>query len=340
MWEFLDIVFWHNSVKEWLFTAAWIAGGFIAGKICSFILAVVLRRVCSKNKYRLDDIVVTALARPLTTLIFLGGIYIAAAVLHVDETIELWIDRILASFFIVTIAWGANRLIDELIVQYLPENNIIKGKKREAVLQPVIRKLCKTLVWFIAIVLVLKSLGYNVSAMMAGLGLGGAAVALASRDTLANFFGSITVFVDRPFRLHDRIKITGYDGIITDMGIRTSRLRTLENRTVIIPNSVFAANPIENVSAEPHTKVTQSVNIKRENGLEKVTRGISLIKEICTDVNGTCGSPSAGIVSISGIICQVSFVYYVEKHADYPATVNQVNMEILRRFEEEGILLG
>jgi MscS family membrane protein len=114
----------------------------------------------------------------------------------------------------------------------------------------------------------------------------------------------------------------------------------MENRTVIIPNSVFAANPIENVSAEPHTRVSQTINIKREAGLEKINRGILLIREVCSGLEGTRGSPSAGIVSVGGASCQVNFIYYVDKHADYLGTVNQVNLELLRRFEEAGISLG
>ncbi|MDR3166538.1 MAG: mechanosensitive ion channel family protein, partial [Treponema sp.] len=205
---------------------------------------------------------------------------------------------------------------------------------------PVLRKLFKGFTAIFAGGLILKTLGYNISALMTGLGLGAAAIALASKDTLSNFFGSITVFADRPFRLNDRIKITGFDGHITDMGIRTSRLRTAENRTVVIPNSVFAANPIENISAEPNTKVTQTIAIKRENGREKIALGLSLLREIGASTEGTDASPAAGLVAIGGLTCQLSFIYYIAKDADYLDTVNRVNFEILRRFEEAGISLA
>jgi MscS family membrane protein len=211
---------------------------------------------------------------------------------------------------------------------------------KEAEIQPILRKVFSIFLWIIACALILRTLGYNISALLAGLGLGGAAIALASRDTLANFFGSITVFVDRPFRMHERIKIAGYDGYITEMGIRTSRLKTLENRTVIIPNSIFAANPIENISAEPNTRVSQTITLKRDNGIEKLTQGVALLKEIGVQIEGTGGAPSVGFVSIGGVACQITFVYYVAKNADYLVTVNAVNLEILRRFEEAGIILG
>jgi MscS family membrane protein len=124
------------------------------------------------------------------------------------------------------------------------------------------------------------------------------------------------------------------------MGIRTSRLRTAENRTVIIPNSLFAANPIENVSAEPNTKVSQIITVKRDKEPEKLTLALSLLREIGAAVEGAGASPTAGLTVIGGLTCQISFIYYIAKDADYLDTVNRVNLEILRRFEEAGIFLA
>jgi MscS family membrane protein len=207
-------------------------------------------------------------------------------------------------------------------------------------IQGLLCKFCETIVWSIALTLVLKTLGYNISALLAGLGLGGAALALASKDTLANFFGSITVFFDRPFRIGDRIKITGFDGVITAMGIRTSKIKTTENRIVFIPNSIFAVNPIENFSTEPEIKVTQLLNVKTDNGLEKITQALVILKTLCSETEGCGGNPQAGVVSVNATVCQISFVYFVKKDADYLTTVNRVNLGILNRFQKAGIVLG
>jgi MscS family membrane protein len=203
-----------------------------------------------------------------------------------------------------------------------------------------IRKFFSVIIWIIAIILILRTIGYNVNALMAGLGLGGAALALASKDTLANFFGSITVFFDRPFRMNDRIKIGGYDGVITEVGFRTSRLRTQENRTVFIPNSLFASQPIENISVQPNIKVIQTIRFKGDNGSKKIERGLEIIREIAADDPGLEGKATAGLISVGGLNCQANFIYFVSKKADYNETLNRVNMEILRRFEEAEIRLA
>jgi MscS family membrane protein len=340
MTDFLNYIWLNNTVKQWLLAVGWIAGGLIAGVLCSLFLSWFLRNVCNRTKINIDNILIKGLERPLTLLMTLGGIDLGTDFLSFSPVVQLWVDRGLNILFILFVTWGIIRVFDALVVHYIPVKPNGTAGTKEGEFQPVLRKLFKGVATVFAGSLILKTLGYNISALMTGLGLGAAAVALASKDTLSNFFGSITVFVDRPFHLNDRIKITGFDGFITNMGIRTSRLRTAENHTVVIPNSVFAANPIENVSAEPNIKVTQTITVKRDNGTEKIALGLSLLREIGAEVEGTDASPAAGLVAIGGLTCQISFIYYVAKNADYLDTVNRVNFEILRRFEEAGIFLA
>jgi MscS family membrane protein len=334
---FLGRIFLNNPVKEWLFSAAFILGGLVAGKICSLIMHALLKHICRKTRTDLDDLLVSVLERPLGITVFLAGMSIGLQGLRVHETADLWIDRVLESLFIVVIAWGISRIFQAMISRQAPPSS---PKGAETDIRPLLRKFCNTVIWLVAGTLILRSLGYNVSALMAGLGLGGAALALASKDTLANFFGSITVFVDRPFRLKDRIKIGAYEGIITEMGIRTSRLRTPENRTVFIPNSLFASSPIENISAAPSVKVSQTFNLKAENGPDKIEKAVGILKEICSTLPGLEGAPQAGLVSLGGANCQASLTLFVSREADYSETLSRVNLAILRRFGEEGISLG
>ncbi|MDR3193536.1 MAG: mechanosensitive ion channel family protein [Treponema sp.] len=329
--------FLNNPVKQWFLSAAFILGGLLGGKICSLITHAILKHLCRKTKTDLDDLLISVLERPLGMTVFLAGVSVGIKGLRVHGTAELWIGRVLESLFIGLIAWAVSRVFRAMISRQPP---ISSSRGTETDIRPLLRKFCNTVIWLVAGTLILRSMGYNVSALMAGLGLGGAALALASKDTLANFFGSITVFVDRPFRLNDRIKIGAYDGIITEMGIRTSRLRTPENRTVFIPNSLFASSPIENISAAPSVKVSQAFNLKAENGPDKLEKALGILREICSSLPGLEETPQAGLVSVGGANCQVSLTFFVSRRADYGETVSRVNLMILRRFAEEGIILG
>ena len=338
MGDVLTTVIFNNTVRQWLIAAAYIAGGLAAGKICSLLLRSLIKAL-KKTKNTIDDLLIAAFKRPLALLIFLAGIAIGVRELWLHETARLWIDRALDSLFIIIITWALTRAADSLIVSFVPANGT-KSLNSETRIQPLLRKFSNCVLWIIAAVLILRTIGYNVSGLMAGLGLGGAALALASKDTLANFFGSITVFVDRPFRINDRIRIGAYDGVITEMGIRTSRLRTPENRTVFIPNSLFASQPIENISAQPNIKVAQTIGFKSDNGKAKIERGIEILRQVAAADPGLEGTAVAGLVSVGGLTCQANFVYHVSKQADYAETVNRINMELLRRFEEEAIKLA
>jgi MscS family membrane protein len=334
-----ELVFLGNTLTQWIIAAAFIAGGLIAGKLCSLIVSVILKHVVYKTKSKTDDMLIPITGRSLTLIILTEGFSLAVRGLVMNESLRLWINRGISVLFILIIARGVQNILDALVLHYAPHNITRKlGFRTE--IQPVLRKLFRALIWALAVVFILKNLGYNISGILAGLGLGGAALALASRDTLANFFGSITVFLDRPFHFNDRIKIGGYDGYITEMGLRTSRIKTLENRTVIIPNSIFSSSPIENISAEPYTRVAQTFNIIRSCGADKLEEAIAILKDIGKSAEGTDGSPQAGMISSGGAACQVNFIYYVAKKADYLDTVNRVNFEILRRFEKEGINLA
>jgi MscS family membrane protein len=333
----LNYVLFGRKVLQWALAAAFIAGGFVAGHICSRIVTAILKFARSKTKSTLDDIVIAEIGLPLVLILTLGGIRLGMGFLEMSSVVSLWADRVFAIGIILTFALALDKIAGALVADYLPgkiSDPLLKG---EFALQPVLKKLFASLVWIIAAVLVLRVLGYNISALLAGLGLGGAALALASKDTLSNFLGSIAVFVDKPFQINDRIKIGNYDGVVTEIGIRTSRLRTLENRIVVIPNSLFTASPIENVSSAPSVKITQTIKVHGNNGSEKIGLALELLQNIQTD--GLDGQCIASLVTVGGIVCNITHVFFIAKGADYWGTISGVNLEVLRQFKEADIRL-
>jgi MscS family membrane protein len=326
-----------RPAAQWLLAAAFIAGGFVVGHICSGIASVILKRFCAKTKSKVDDLIAAELRLPLVVILTLVGVRLGLNCLGISPGLSLWAGRFLKIALVLMIALALNRISGAVIIRHASGKAAHPLLNGDISLQPVLRKFFAVLVWIVAAVLVLQVLGYNISALLAGLGLGGAALALASKDTLSNFFGSLMVFLDKPFRINDRIRIGDYDGVITEIGLRTSRLRTLENRVVVIPNSLFTATPIENVSSAPNTKVAQTIKVHGDNGPEKIGRALELLGNI--QASGLDGRCVAGLTSIGNIVCQISLVFFVARDADYWQTVNGVNLEILKQFKEAGIRL-
>ena len=109
---------------------------------------------------------------------------------------------------------------------------------------PILRKSVRSIVWILGVITAMNNAGYDVAALLAGVGIGGLALAMAAKDFVANIFGGIAVFVDKPFQVGDRIVVNGIDGTVQEIGIRSSRLITLEGRRVTIPNNSFTNSPV------------------------------------------------------------------------------------------------
>jgi MscS family membrane protein len=104
-------------------------------------------------------------------------------------------------------------------------------------------------IWTLAALMILSNLGYDIVSVLTGLGIGGLALAMAAQDTLANVFGSLTIFADKPFQVDDVVNIGGHTGTVTDVGLRTCRVRTFEDTLVTVPNKMLVGSTVENLSA-------------------------------------------------------------------------------------------
>jgi MscS family membrane protein len=358
----MDVIFLYNPLSVWLTALLFAGGGIVLGILFSAAFVRLLRNLrLPISDSSLQNKLPRLLKKTVCLFFVYAGFRLGLGKLIFSEIWELWEERVLTSVFIVLICWSIAKLADELIKQTVRLG--LSAALFE--IQPYIRKLASFVMLLIPMVLVLKTLGFDISALLAGLGIGGAAIAFASKDLLSGFFGAVSVLIDKSFKQGDRIKVAGLDGFVTEIRLHASRIRTLENRVVTIPNSVFQNNPIENVSSEPHTKIVQTISIRTENGLDKARLAVSLLQTLTippyapvppqapvTTAAGSnslsqapvaplvtaLGVPSVAALSYIGIhVFKITFVYFVAKNADYWATINAVNMEILTRFEQAAI---
>lgn len=137
-------------------------------------------------------------------------------------------------------------------------------------LVPFASKAVKTLVVILGVLLVLQSFGLNVMSLLAGLGLGGLALALAAQDTAANLFGSITILVDHPFKVGDWVKIKDIEGTVEEVGFRSTRIRTFYNSVITIPNAMMAKETIDNLGVRPFRRIRQILGVTYETPPDKI----------------------------------------------------------------------
>jgi MscS family membrane protein len=203
---------------------------------------------------------------------------------------------------------------------------------------PILRKGLRSAVWALGVIMALKNAGQDVGALLAGVGIGGLALAMAAKDFVSNIFGGITVFVDKPFRVGDRIQISGYDGNIEEIGIRSTRLRTLSGRVVVIPNFKFTDTFLENVTNEPSRKVGLTLGLTYDTTPEQVQEGIDILKAIIAERSETLDpDPTIWFSSFGDFSLNIDVIYFINKNGHWAYSPGEVNLEILKRFNAAGL---
>lgn len=221
----------------WLAVA--LAASLVAARLINFILSRYVKMVAAKTKTTLDDRLLEAVQRPITSLVLVLGAYLALSYL---PSFSPYSQEILQAFSIALIAVGAYaavRLVNAFLSWYAEE--AAKGNKAVHDLAPVIRRIATAFLVAIAAMMALSELGIEVTPLLASLGIAGLAVALAFQDTLANFFAGIYITVDRPVRSGDYIKLdSGDEGYVQKIGWRNAMIRQLAGNMILVPNSKLA----------------------------------------------------------------------------------------------------
>jgi len=335
--SFFDQIFYNNPVSDWLISLSIIIGALVIGKLLYWIIRKYVKKITANTSTRLDDIIIDMVEEPLIFAIVLAGIWFGLKRLDFSEIVRLWISRAYSILIVFNIAWMLNRLIDALLTEYIVP--LVEKSKSELddQLLPIFRKAIKLIIWIVAIIVAINNAGYNVGAILAGLGIGGLAFALAAQDTISNLFGGFTIIADKPFKINDRIKIIGYDGSIKEIGIRSTRLQTLEGRTVIIPNSNFANNPIENVTSEPSRKVVLNLGLTYDANADQMEIAIKLLKEIVANNENVRDNLLVSFNGFGDFALNIFFAYYIKKRADILETQTEMNLAILKKFGEHNL---
>lgn len=274
----------HNDwlgIKIWQYLAVfiWLLSGLILMKIFTFFLENYVRRIAKKTTVTWDDDLLDGIEKP-TGYIFLMAFYFATYSnlqfsVSISHTLSFVLEIALSAAFV----WLFYNLAD-VISKYL---GIITSKTETTLddqLVPLIRKTLRFFVVLMGVIAILQNNGYNVASLIAGLGIGGLAVALAARDTLANFFGSLTIFLDRPFKIGDWIKTGDVEGTVEEVGFRSTRVRTFYNSLVSVPNSNLANADIDNLGLRKYRRLKTVLNLTYSTTPEQMEAFVEGIKAI------------------------------------------------------------
>jgi len=335
--EFLDQEFYGNSLYNWLISLGILIGSFILVKILYWIFSNVFKRITSKTKTNIDDVLLDKLEKPLTYLVLIGGYWIAIHFLKFNDSISSVLENVAYLALVLDITTVFSRIFDALISEVIMPLSEKSESSFDNQLIPVIQKGVRSIIWVLGIIIGLDNIGFDITAMIAGLGIGGLALALAAQDSVKNIFAGIMIFLDKPFRLNDRIQINGHDGSVEEVGLRSTRIRTLEGRIVTIPNCTFTDNSVINVTSQPALKVKLNLGLTYDTNEEQMQNAINILEEIVKDQPQIKDDFAAGFNGFGDFSLNILFIYYVKPEGHWLDTQTLVNKEILRRFNKEGL---
>ena len=246
-----------------------VAGGLMLALIANMLLGIMLRRlrrVTLDSTNRWDDVVINALEKPLRVVLWVVALMLIMHLVPVTANLEAFLLRAHDTVLILLLAWFLHRLIFGAEEELLCPARGHKASTDKAAVHST-AKLLRVILWILAGLMVLQSVGVSISGLLAFGGIGGIAVGFAAKDLMANFFGGMSIYLDRPFTPGDWIRSPDreIEGTVEDIGWRLTRIRTFDQRPLYVPNAVFTQIAVENPSRMFNRRIYETIGVRYQD---------------------------------------------------------------------------
>jgi MscS family membrane protein len=350
-----DAEFLGNAAWQWLALAGALLGGMIVGKIAAMVISRQADRFEAREGFVITGKFLRCIERPLVLVLLSLAMYAASAFMNFEYAEEaigdavantrdlkpLWL-KMCKMMMSLGLGWFVYRLVG--IVEYLLLGWTGKTKSQlDDQLVPLVRKTLRVVVVIMLALFIAQNVfNWNIGALLAGLGLGGLAFALAAKDMVANLFGSVTIFADRPFQIGDRVVVGGHDGVVEEVGFRSTKLRTMVGHVVTVPNSVVANTSVQNITARTFLKRSLDIGLTYDTSPKKMKLAVEILKEMCQVREKHFPEDKPGRVhftdfAASSMNINVTYWFVPVEWAEFLTFNHDFNMELLSRFNAEGL---
>lgn len=335
MGAFFDTVFWNNTLRSWLFAIAIFLVSLVVIKLFRYVISRYLKKWTEGTDAKWDDLVISVLEKSMP-LAYLGGFYLALYSLHFGNP---KVDRFIQVLMMLVCTVLVLRIITTVARHSL--FSIIKRREDRESKQKQARGLIVTInlvIWILGFVFLIDNLGYDVTTLVAGLGIGGIAIALAAQAILGDLFSYFVIFFDRPFEPGDFITVEDKMGTVENVGIKTTRIRTLGGEQLVFSNTDLTNSRLHNFKRMTNRRVVFKLSVEHHTPHKK-------LQEITAMVNGIISSKEKvrldrGHFSAFGeSTFDFEFVYFVDS-PDYNLFMDiqqSIYLEIVQAFEDGNI---
>lgn len=333
----LEQIYYHNTLKQWLIAVIIIIGTAILCKILSLINKKIRKKLERKIKKSKNNTILEKLETPFLVFLMLLSFYICFQELNFSVTIVPKIQKSFKILFGLDITWAFSRLCTAIL--YNATKQLEKKNPDFKRLLPLLKRFIIILIWGIGIIMVLNNIGITIGALLGTLGIGGLAVALAAQDTVKNIIGGITLISDHSFKIGDRIKFGNIDGNVEDIGLRSTKIRTLDKRIITIPNSQIIDASIENVSGEYGRRIVVELSLSYDTTSEKLKQAIEILNQIPQKFEHIDKLDfSATFQNFGNSSLIITLIYFIKKTSpDIMESISEINFYILENFNNNKI---
>lgn len=329
-----------KGIRLWLYPASilYVLLALWASRFIDRFVHNSVRRWATRTKTQLDEVMMKLIDGPVKVICFVILLHIGLRVLPWPQWIEEFISKGMLIVVALSLTYMMAKFVDLMIGYWRQRASADADKSFDEHLIPIIRKTLIAIVVIVAALVTAQNLGVNITGLLTSLSIGGLAVGLAAQDTLANFFGAVSVLVDKPFRVGDRIKLDAIDGTVEAIGLRSTRVRHLDGYLITVPNKTIGSAVITNITRRPHIKTEMNIGITYDTTAEKLKRAVEIIKEVYKSNPMT----SELVVSFNKFadsalnILVVHFWNSTDQRA-YLDGMQEMNLQLKKRFDEEKI---
>jgi len=327
-----------NTWTHYTIALLFLVGAFLLRHVVTRVVFGILKKFAARTETTLDDKLFPALEQPVAAFITVVGIFAALNVLKLSETSDIYIGYGSTVAFSLVIFWGLLRAFGAVLDH--AQEIAVNRKMGVAAFMPWIKKTLITIFVVLGLLMVVQSLGYDVKALLAGLGIGGLAFALAAQDTLANLFGSIVVAIDQPFRIGEFVKIGGVMGGVEDIGLRSTKLRAVDKSLIVIPNKTVAAETITNLARFTQRRAEQVIGLTYDTKPDQMEAIVAEFKELILKEDYI--DPTSVMVFFRDFNASSLdiWIVYLTKDADFQKHMRlrqKLNLEFMRAVQRRGL---
>ena len=325
--EVFDTEFLDTQLRQWVALPVIVGLGYALAVVVTALGLGLVRRRRNELALTLSRFVVG----PARFLLMVLVLAIVRRALLLSVTVARTLTSVEQILLIIAIAWTALRIAESF--EEVARNHLLKGRKLTLLpLLPVARRTAQILMTMLAGVAVIHSFGINVVTVLAGLGLGGIAVALAAQKTLENFIGGITLYADQPVRIGEFCRFGGTVGTVEEVGLRSTRVRTLDRTVVTIPNAEFSNLQIENFARRERIWYHPTISLRYETTPDQIRYVLVEVRRMLyAHPRVDSGSARIRFVSFAGSSLDLEVFSYVNEsdYATYLEVAEDLNLRIM-----------